>query len=169
MVETIAAQLSKADPKFAETYQQNAALIKADLQKLDSWIKAQIATIPNDRRKLVTTHDALGYYAQAYGIPLQSALLGISTNEQATPDRIADLVKDIRSAGVPTIFAELTANPKLIEAVAKEAQVKIAPKPLLTDGLGQQGQDGDTYQKMLIHNTQTIVEGLGGNFTPFQP
>ncbi len=169
MVQIIAEQLSKAVPANASLYQQNAQKLTAQLTQLDAWIRQQIATIPANQRKLVTTHDALGYFASAYGIPLQTALLGISTTEQATPARIAELVQQIKSSGVPTIFIEATANPQLLNAVAKEAQVKVSPKSLLVDGLAQQGQSGDTYQGMLIHNTQAIVEGLGGNFTPFSP
>jgi len=167
MVEVISAQLSKAVPVNAELYQQNSQKLIAELKQLDSWIRQQIATIPANRRKLVTTHDALGYFASAYGIPLQTALLGISTAEQATPTRIAELVAQIRSSGVPTIFIEATVNPQLLNAVAKEAQVKIADQPLLVDGLAEPGQSGDTYQGMLIHNTQVIVQGLGGTFTAF--
>lgn len=167
MVETIGKQLSKADPAHQEIYIQNAKTTIEELRQLDTWIKTQIATIPTNQRKLVTTHSALGYYAQAYAIPVQSALLGISTTEQANPQRVAELVRAIRSAGVPTIFAEATANSKLIQAVAKEAQVQVAPQSLFTDGLAPQGEEADTYQKMLIHNTKVIVEGLGGKFTPF--
>jgi len=169
MAEVIAAQLSKAVPANANLYQQNSQKLIAELTQLDAWIKEQIATIPANRRKLVTTHTALGYFASAYGIPLQSALLGISTTEQATPTRIAELVEQIKSSGVPTIFVEATANPQLLNTVAKEAQVKISPKSLLADGLAEQGQSGDTYQSMLMHNTQAIVEGLGGTFTAFHP
>jgi len=167
MVEVITAQLSKAVPANAQFYQQNSQKLIAELTQLDAWIKAQIATIPANRRKLVTTHDALGYFATAYGIPLQTALLGISTAEQATPTRIAELVEQIKSSGVPTIFIEATANPQLLNTVAKEAQVQVSPKSLLADGLAEQGQSGDTYQSMLIHNTQAIVEGLGGTFSAF--
>jgi len=169
MVQIIADQLSKAVPAKGSLYQQNAQKLTAELTQLDAWIKQQIATIPANQRKLVTTHDALRYFASAYGIPLQTALLGISTTEQATPARIAELVEQIKASGVPTIFIETTANPQLLSAVAREAQVKVADKSLLVDGLAEQGQAGDTYQEMLIHNTQAIVEGLGGNFTPFSP
>jgi manganese/iron transport system substrate-binding protein len=70
---------------------------------------------------------------------------------------------------VPTIFAETTVNPKLIETVAKESQVRVSDRELYADGIGEKGTDGDTYQKMLIANTQSIVEGLGGKYTTFQP
>ncbi|MGI2905164.1 metal ABC transporter substrate-binding protein [Tolypothrix sp. VBCCA 56010] len=77
------------------------------------------------------------------------------------------MVKDIKKVGVPTIFAETTINPKLITAVAKNANVKVLPQELFADGLGEKGSEGETYQKMLISNTQTIVEGRGGKYTPF--
>lgn len=76
-------------------------------------------------------------------------------------------MKDIKKASVPTIFAETTINPKLITAVAKNANVKVCERELYADGLGEKGSEGETYQKMLIANTQSIVEGLGGKYTPF--
>jgi len=82
---------------------------------------------------------------------------------------VAQLVREIKASGVPTIFAETTINPKLIEAVAKEAKVKVSPRELFADGLGEPGSEGDTYEKMMIANTRTIVEGLGGKYTPFKP
>ena len=96
------------------------------------------------------------------------ALQGISTEEKPTPTRVTELVKEIKATDVPTIFAEATINPKLIEAVAKEANVKVADQELFADGLGEKGSPGETYQKFFLANTQTIVEGLGGKFTPFQ-
>ncbi len=117
---------------------------------------------------MVTTHDAFGYYSKAYGIPVAGALQGLSTEEQATPKRVAELVKAIKQEGVPTIFAETTINPKLIIVVAKESKVKVSDRELFADGIGEAGSEGDTYQKFFIANTQTIVEGLGGKFTPFK-
>jgi manganese/iron transport system substrate-binding protein len=93
---------------------------------------------------------------------------GISTEEKPTASRVAELVKTIRNAKVPTIFAERTLNPKLIEAVAKDAKVKVSDRELFADGLGEPGSEGATYQKMMIANTQAIVEGLGGKYTAFQ-
>ncbi|MEH2372808.1 metal ABC transporter solute-binding protein, Zn/Mn family [Nostoc sp.] len=93
----------------------------------------------------------------------------MSTEEAPTPARIGVLANDIKKEGVPTIFAEATINPKLIEAVAKEAKVKVSDRELFADGLGEKGTEGETYQGMLIANTRTIVEGLGGKYTAFQP
>ncbi len=169
IVETIRDNLEKVSPSNAVQYTDNAKKMTSELTQIDSWIKSQISTIPPNQRKLVTTHDALGYYSKAYGIPVEGALQGISTEERPTAAREKELVGVIKNANVPTIFAETSVNPKLIEAVAKEGKVKVSKRELFADGLGEKGSEGDTYTKMLIANTQTIVEGLGGNYTPFEP
>jgi manganese/iron transport system substrate-binding protein len=168
MVKTIQNNLAKIAPKNAALYARNTQVITKEITQIDTWIKAQVATIPTASRKLVTTHDALGYYSKAYNIPLEGALEGVSTNEKPTASRVAALVKMIRAAKVPTIFAELTINPKLIETVAKDARVQVSDRELFADGLGEPDSEGATYQKMLIANTQTIVEGLGGKYRAFQ-
>jgi manganese/iron transport system substrate-binding protein len=165
----IGKNLSQLEPNNASLYAANTKKLTDDLTQIDTWIKSEIATIPAAQRKLVTTHDAFGYYSKAYSIPVVGALQGLSTEEKPTPTRVAALVKEIKVASVPTIFAEATINPKLIEAVAKEAKVKVADQDLFADGLGEKGSEGETYQKFFIANTKTIVEGLGGTYTPFQP
>ena len=167
MVETIRDELIKVSPSNAQLYTKNAASLTDELQKIDTWIKAQIATIPAQKRKLITTHDALSYYADAYGLEIAGALQGVTTEEQPTAARIAELSSEIKTAGVPTIFAETTTNPKLIETVAREAKVEISDKELYSDELGGPGTGADTYQGMLKTNTCAITSGLGGNCTPF--
>jgi len=167
IVETVRDNLGKISPNNVAKYTSNAEKMTSELKQVDSWIKSQINTIPANQRKLITTHDALGYFSNAYGIPVKGALQGISTEEKATAGRVKDLVTEIKTAGVPTIFAETSINPKLIEAVAKEANVKVSNREIFADGLGEKGSEADSYKKMLIANTQTIVEGLGGKFTPF--
>ncbi|WP_019499395.1 metal ABC transporter solute-binding protein, Zn/Mn family [Pseudanabaena sp. PCC 6802] len=169
IAEVISEKLSALQPEQANTYKQNTTRITNELQQIDAWIKSQVETIPPTSRKLVTTHDALGYYSKAYNIPVEGALGGISTEEQPTPTRVKELVKVITDAKVPTIFAEVTINPKLIETVAKEAKVKVSERELYADGLGEKGSEAETYAGMLIANTRTIVEGLGGKYTPFTP
>ena len=155
-------------PDQAATYAKNTAKLVSELEQIDTWIKIQIATIPASSRKLVTTHNALGYYAKAYNIPVEGALSGISTEEQPTPTRVKELVEIIKSNQVPTIFAEVSLNPRLITTVAKEANVKISDREIYADGLGAKGSEAETYTGMLIANTRAIVEGLGGKYTPFQ-
>jgi manganese/iron transport system substrate-binding protein len=167
VAEVIGKNLSQLLPTNAGTYTANTKKVTNELTQLDAWIKASIATIPAGQRKLVTTHDAFGYYSKAYDIPVVGALQGISTEEKPTPGRVRELVESIKAAGVPTIFAEATINPKLIEAVAKEANVKVAAQGMFADGLGEKGSPAETYQTFFITNTKTIVEGLGGTYTPF--
>jgi manganese/iron transport system substrate-binding protein len=169
MVKVIQANLTKAAPANADLYAQKAQALTAELTQVDGWITSQIATIPSTSRKLVTTHDALGYYSAAYGIPVEGALQGISTEEKPTAARVKELSDEIKADRVPTIFAEVSANPKLIETVAKEANVKLSDQELFADGLGEAGSEGDTYPKMLVANTRAIVEGLGGQYVAFQP
>lgn len=169
MVKVIQDKLAKAAPANADLYAKNAQALTTELTQIDSWIESQIATIPAATRKLVTTHDALGYYAEAYGITVEGALQGLSTDEKPTAGRVKELTEEIKADRVPTIFAEVTENTKLLETVAKEANVKISQQELFADGLGEAGSAGETYSKMLMANTQAIVEGLGGKYTPFQP
>lgn len=168
MVGVIQTNLAQIVPANAELYTKNAQALKEELAQIDSWIKAQIATIPQNQRKIVTTHDALGYYAAAYNIPVEGALEGLSTDEKPTATQVKSLIDTVKETKVPTIFAETVVNPKLIETVAKDAKVKVSQRELFSDSLGEPGSQGDTYPKMLIANTQTIVEGLGGKFTPFK-
>lgn len=166
IVEVITDELVKLTPSQKAYYQGNAKQLTGQLQKIDSWIKVQISTIPPEKRKLVTTHEALSYYTNAYGLEMLGALEGVTTEEQPTAQRIAELTSQIQATGVPTIFAETTVNPKLLEAVAREAKVKISDKPLYSDGLGEPGTGADTYTGMLMINTCAIVEGLGGKCRP---
>jgi manganese/iron transport system substrate-binding protein len=169
MVKVIQDNLAKAAPANADLYTRNAQALTTKLTQVDGWIKSQIATIPSIARKLITTHDALGYYSAAYSIPVEGALQGLSTEEKPTAARVKELTDEIKADKVPTIFAEVSVNPKLIETVAKEANVKLSGQELFADGLGEAGSEGDTYPKMLIANTKAIVEGLGGQYAAFQP
>jgi manganese/iron transport system substrate-binding protein len=168
MIKVVRTALLNLVPENAALYIKNAETMNAEMNKIDVWIKSQVATIPQSARKLVTTHDALEYYSKAYGIPIEGALQGISTEEKPTAARVKALVNRIKATKVPTIFAERTVNPKLIDAIAKEASVKVSDQKLYTDGLGESGSSGETYQKMLIANTKAIVEGLGGTYAPFK-
>jgi manganese/iron transport system substrate-binding protein len=169
MVTVIQQRLAQVNPSSAPLYTQNAQRLTREIGQLDTWIKAQVATIPAASRTLITTHDALGYYAAAYDIPVEGALQGISTEAKPTAQRLRAIVTTIQTKRVPTIFAELTVNPQVITQVAREARVKVADLPLFADGLGEPGSGGETYQTMMVSNTQTIVTGLGGSFTPFVP
>ena len=167
MVNKIRDELILLSPENQSIFDKNTEKLTQDLIKLDRWIQQQIATIPPNQRKLVTTHDAFQYYANAYGLEVIGTLIGISTEEQPSAKTVKDLATSIQKAGVTAIFAETTINPKLITTVADESGVKLAPEQLYSDSIGVRGSEADTYIKMLVKNTKTIVEALGGKYTPF--
>lgn len=160
IVEAIRDALAAADPNNAATYAANAAGYLAELKELDAFIQQEVQRLPEERRKLVTNHDTLGYFAYRYGFTIVGTALG-TTTERADPaaGEIARLVEDIRAAGVPAIFVENVSNPALMENIAREAGVKLAP-PLYTDALGKPGSEGETYLRMMRYNVRTIVEAL---------
>ena len=168
MVEVIVSELAEINPDNAELYQKNGEQLQGELERLDAWIKEQIATIPQGKRILIATHDGLNYYVRAYGLEEFEALQGLSPEESPTASRVKELVRKINSAKVPTIFAEVTANNKVIETVAREAKVKISPTKLLVDGLGEKGSKTGTYIGAIASNTCAIVDGLGGKCNPFE-
>jgi manganese/iron transport system substrate-binding protein len=169
MVNAIRDQLTKLSPEDKAKFAVNAETLTKALRKVDGWITQQVATIPQNNRQLVTTHDAFQYYAQAYGLEVTGTLIGLSTEEQPSAQTVKRLADDIRKAKVPAIFAETTINPALITTVAREAGVKLSGRQLYSDSLGVPDSEADTYIKMLIANTQTIVEALGGRYQTLPP
>ena len=129
---------------------------------LDTWIKAQAATVPAANRKLVSTHEAFNYFADAYGFKVEGALSGLSTDEKPSAARLTELVDAVKASRVPAIFAETTSNTKLIETLANDAEVVVAENPLFVEGPGGPGTSAETIQTMLVANTCTVVNALGG-------
>jgi manganese/iron transport system substrate-binding protein len=162
LVQVIGRELARINPAEKSGYASKAEQLSGQITAIDRWIRQQIATIPSQNRKLISTHDALSYYGNAYGIEVAGALQGLSTQNQPSPQRLATLVEEVRSAQVPTIFVENTTNPKLMETVAREAGVKVSTQPLYVEGPGGPKTTATNYQQMLVENTCTLVEGLGG-------
>lgn len=161
MVTIIRDTLASEDPANAEAYKNSADPYLKQLSDLDQYIKDQVATLPLERRKLVTNHDALGYFAKRYGFEIIGNAISSVSTEAGDPsaEQIARLVDEVKSANVPAIFTENIENSKIIEQVARESGVVIG-QPLYTDALGQPGSEGDTYLKMMRHNIDAIVSGL---------
>lgn len=159
MVERIRDALIEADSANAEAYTLNAAQYIAALGLLDAEILIAVDEIPEARRVLITTHETFAYFGARYGFEVDSAL-GVTT-EAADPSagEIAELIERVKAAGVPAIFADNVTNPRLMEQIAREAGVKLAP-PLFTDALGEPGSEGETYLKMMRYNLRTIIEAL---------
>lgn len=161
MVGAIRDALVQADPSGAAAYRSNAETYIAELQALDDWIVEQVSTLPEPRRTLVTNHDTLGYFASRYGFAIVgTAVSGVSTEtSEPSAAELASIIRRIKSAGVPAIFAENVANPKVVERIAQEAGVKVAPS-LYTDALARPGEPVDTYVRMMRYNVSTIVTAL---------
>lgn len=156
--ENIKNALTQLLPNLQTELQVNFEKYKTDLEELDASIKEKIATIPEEQRILITSHDAFQYYGQHYGIRLE-AVLGTSTDAEAQTSDINRLYKVIKETKVPAVFIESTVNPKLLQQIAKDTKVKIGGK-LYADSLGEPGSAGDSYLKMLEYNTNVIVKAL---------
>ncbi len=155
--------LAAADPANAETYASNADTYLAQLTELDAFATAEAGKLPVERRKLVTSHDALGYLAAAYGFEIIGTALGSLSTETADPSggELAELVEQIQAAGVPAIFVENIEGTDLMRQIADDAGVALAP-PIYTDALGEPGGEAGTYVDLVRYNMTTIVAALGG-------
>ena len=163
MVELIQPILLQLNPTAAEQYLQNTATLTDRLWQLDAWIDEQIATIPEGQRILVTTHNSFNYYAQAYYLEDYKALQGLSSATSPTASQVTKLAEEIEQTEVPTIFVESTKSDRVMNNVARAANVKISPEKLYADGLGT----ADSYIEMMTHNTCAIVNGLSGECKAF--
>ncbi|MDA0674547.1 MAG: zinc ABC transporter substrate-binding protein [Cyanobacteria bacterium] len=166
IAQVIGTELATLNPDQAPVYTERTDALVAEFQTLDDWIRTQVETVPAGDRQLVTTHDAFRYFADAYGFQVAGALSGLSTQEQPTAARLTALVEQVKAADVPAIFAESTANPQLIQTVARDAGVIVPEQVLYVAGPGEPGSSGDTLQTMLVSNTCVIVNGLGGTCDP---
>ena len=162
MVETIRDGLRLAMPDHADTFRTNSTRYIMELRQLDTELITMVEGIPTEQRKLVTNHDTFGYFAQRYGFVVVGTVLGVST-EGSDPSaaEIVELTEAIRESAVPTIFIENMSNSALIDNVAQEAGVTIAPS-LYTDALGSVDSEGSTYLKMMRYNVTTIKTALQG-------
>jgi ABC-type Zn uptake system ZnuABC Zn-binding protein ZnuA len=161
-VRAIRDALVDADPEGRAAYVRNAAAYAERLRALDRSIAACVERVPPARRKLVTTHDAFGYFAERYGIEVIGALIpSLSTQAQPSAKDTLELVEQIEREGARAIFPESALNPKLEEAVAREADAKVG-HALWADTLGPEGSDGDSYLAALASDTAAMVEGFSG-------
>jgi len=161
--------LIDADPGGADAYRRSAAAYTERLERLDRAVAACIAKVPAPDRTLVTTHDALGYYARRYDIRIVGAVIpSRSTAAQPSAGEITDLVETIRREGVKAIFAESSVKPDVEEAVAR-ASGAVVGRALWADTLGPPGSDGATYVDSIASNTAALVEGFSGGRTACRP
>jgi ABC-type Zn uptake system ZnuABC Zn-binding protein ZnuA len=161
MVATIESALASARPACAEELAANLARYSAELDALDAANRTAIDGLPN--RKLVTNHDAFGYYVRHYGLDFVGSIIpSFDTSAELSAADIDDLVAQIQAQGVKAIFSEASLPPKTANAIGQEAGVKVVEgeDALYGDTLGPAGSDAATYLQMLAHNTRTIVDNL---------
>jgi ABC-type Zn uptake system ZnuABC Zn-binding protein ZnuA len=161
MVKNIAVALEAVDPAGKDAYEERLGAYRSQLHQLDADIEAQVSKLPS--RKLVTDHDAFGYFVARYHFELIGSVLpSFDTAAEPSAAAITDLANRIRSTGVKAIFAETTVPAKVAGALAKEAGVKVVdgPDALYGDALGPPGSGADTYLGMMRHNLNVIVSNL---------
>lgn len=161
----VAKALGEYDPANADYYFTNAEAYREELAKLDSYARQTIATIPQDRRVLVTAHDAFGYFARAYDIEVQS-VQGLSTESEASVQDINNLVQFIVDNKIPAIFVESSVSKRNVLAIVEGAaqqdwEVQIGGE-LFSDAMGKPGTYEGTYIGMIDHNVTVITRSLGG-------
>ena len=157
-IENIKNAFIALDPENQTTYENNYQVYKKKLEELDQFIMDQINTIPEDRRILITSHDAFQYYGRRYGIQLE-AILGTSTDADVQTSDIMRINKVIRKNKVPAVFVESTINPKLLEQLAKDNDIEVGGE-LYADSIGDEDSPAPSYYDMLKYNTITIVNAL---------
>ena len=154
--------LAKADPAGKAGYARRAAAYTAKLRALDAAIAGCVDQVPSAKRKIVTTHDALGYFAHRYGVEVIGAVIpSLSTQAQASAKDVNQLVDQIRSEGVEAIFPEAAVTQKLEQAISREAGAKVGGK-LYADTLGPAGSGAATYLEAMRHNSTALVDGMSG-------
>jgi len=151
----IAEGLTAADPVHADAYRTSAAAYVAEIEQTDAWIASQFAPIPPAARRIVTTHDAFGYYGARYGIEFLAAE-GLSTDAEPSAKAIAALVAQIKRERVRTVFLENMTDPRLTSMLARETGATVSG-PLYSDALSKPDGPAPDYISMLRHNT-TLFE-----------
>ena len=147
-----------ADPADTAAFAAAAAAYQAKLDELDTAIKVKVAELGRDKRKLVTSHDAFQYFARDYGFKIYP-IEGVSTAEEPSTRRVAELLGTIKKEKVKAVFFENTQNPKVIAQITKETGATVGGE-LYADGLGAPDSDAATYPGMMRHNVDAIVDAL---------
>lgn len=157
-VKNIAAGLDAADPAGKATYDANAAAYVAELEALDAEVRTAMAALPAERRKIITSHDAFGYFGAAYGLTLL-APEGVSTESEASAADVARIIRQIRDDAIPAIFVENIKDRRLVDQIAAETQAVVGGE-LYTDALSAKDGPAPTYVEMIRHNIRTLTEAL---------
>ena len=157
-VQNIRIALAAAKPAAAQEFEQRAQAYSRDLDALDQSIRERLKPIPVAQRRIVTSHDAFGYFAAAYNVkfyPLQ----GLSTGSEPSAADVVRIIDQIKKNKVSAIFVENISDARVLERIAKESGARIGGT-LYADALSEPGTSADTYLKLIEHNAATIIKGL---------
>lgn len=150
--------LIAADPAGKATYEANAAAYTAKLDALDARVKETVAAIPEAKRRIITSHDAFGYFGAVYGIEF-IAPQGVSTEAEASAKDVGRIIRQIKAEKIPAVFLENVTNPRLVERIAKESGAKVGGQ-IFSDALSDAGGPAGTYIAMMKHNISQIEKAL---------
>lgn len=154
-VQNIRDGLKKVDPAGAAGYDERAAAYIAKVKALDAELKGMIAAIPAEKRKVITSHDAFGYFGQAFGVTF-IAPQGVNTESEATPKQVAAVINQIKREKIKAVFVENMSSPRLISQIARETGAE-AGGTIYADALGG---DITTYLAMMRHNGESIAKAM---------
>lgn len=152
--------LIAADPTGKATYDANAAAYLAEIDALDAEVRASIGAIPPERRRVITNHDAFGWFAAAYGVEFL-APQGMSTEAEPTPRAVAKLVRQIRTEKITAVFIENMSDARLVRRIAEETGVTPGGT-LYADALSPKGGPAPTYVDMVRHNVSALTKAMAG-------
>jgi ABC-type Zn uptake system ZnuABC Zn-binding protein ZnuA len=161
MVRNIADALAAADPAGEAVYRADAERYLRDVTAMDKELMRRIRAVPPATRKIVTDHDAFGYFAKHYGIEVVGAVIpSLSTAAEPAAKDLVALAETIRREGVRTVFPEASVDPRLERAIADESGARVGA-PLYADALGRAGTAAGTYLGMMRTDMDAIIDGIG--------
>ena len=160
-VRNIAHALAAADPADADYFNARAKSYDATLSALDSWVRQEIAEVPEAKRRVITTHDAFGYFGAAYGVTFL-APEGISTDAEPSAGDLAKLIDQIRREKIKALFLENITSPQLMQTISRETGVPLGGA-LFSDALSPPDGPAPTYVDMFRNNLPKLVQGMQSN------
>jgi zinc/manganese transport system substrate-binding protein len=157
-VRNIARALAAADPADADYFRQRAQRYAAELARLDGWVRQEIARVPAEKRRVITTHDAFGYFGAAYGVRFL-APEGLSTESEPSAGDLAKLIQQVRQAKIRALFLENISSPQLMNTIGRESGASLGGD-LFSDALSPPDGPAPTYVDMFKNNLPKLVDGM---------
>ena len=155
----IADGLAAIDPAGAGIYRDNAARYMEEIDAVEAQVRAAVDSLPAERRKVVTSHDAFGYLSEAYGIEFR-APVGFSTEAEASAGDVARLIRQINMEKIPAVFVDNISDRRLLDQIVRETGARIGGT-LYSDALSKEDGPAGTHLGMMLHNIRTLVSALG--------